>query len=62
MSYANGFHQRSTPLVGPLDGFVYTQHGHELMGCKSPVGEPQSMIDKYIGFPHGGLTPFNSFI
>jgi len=19
---------------------VYAQHGHELMGCKSPVGEP----------------------
>ena len=21
--------------------FVYAQHGHELMGCKSPVGEPK---------------------
>ena len=20
---------------------VYAQHGHELMGCKSPVGEPK---------------------
>ncbi|MDQ5770131.1 hypothetical protein [Thiothrix subterranea] len=22
------------------NGFVYARHGHELMGCKSPVGEP----------------------
>jgi hypothetical protein len=25
---------------------VYAQHGQELMGCKSPVGEPRSMIDE----------------
>jgi len=24
----------------PLHALVYAQHGHELMGCKSPVGEP----------------------
>jgi len=24
-----------------LEHFVYAQHGHELMGCKSPVGEPK---------------------
>jgi len=23
---------------------VYAQHGRELMGCKSPVGEPTSFI------------------
>ncbi len=25
----------------PNERIVYAQHGHELMGCKSPVGEPK---------------------
>ena len=24
-----------------FEALVYAQHGHELMGCKSPVGEPK---------------------
>ena len=27
---------------------VYAQHGHELMGCKSPVGEPKLIHDESI--------------
>lgn len=30
--------RRTRSLMHPV---VYAQHGHELMGCKSPVGEPQ---------------------
>jgi putative hemolysin len=26
---------------------VYAQHGHELMRCKSPVGEPTSKWSSY---------------
>jgi len=25
----------------PLERLAYAQHGHELMGCTSPVGEPK---------------------
>ena len=31
-------------VAGHVEPVVYAQHGHELMGCKSPVGEPKSMI------------------
>ena len=27
---------------------MYAQHGHELMGCKSPVGEPKLIHDESI--------------
>ncbi len=26
----------------PLDALVYARHGRELMGCKSPVREPEA--------------------
>ena len=29
-----------------LDPLVYAQHGHELMGCESPVGEPRLIHDE----------------
>jgi len=31
-------------LTGPLQPVVYARHGRELMGCKSPVGEPKVII------------------
>ena len=40
---------------------VYAQHGHELMGCKSPVGEPLSMIGNVTHrTPSNWVTPFIS--
>jgi hypothetical protein len=37
---------RSGALKGrEFDAVVYAQHGHELMGCKSPVGEPKLIHD-----------------
>jgi hypothetical protein len=35
--------------ASPLQLIVYAQHGRELMGCKSPVGEPTSKCSKVIG-------------
>ncbi len=30
--------------MGPLDRFVCARHGHELMGCESPVHYPKSIL------------------
>ena len=32
----------------PINGFVYARHGHELMGCKSPVGDSALSIETMI--------------
>ncbi|MES9867830.1 MAG: HDOD domain-containing protein, partial [Candidatus Thiodiazotropha sp. LLP2] len=41
------FQELAEAIASDVSGsFVYAQHGHELMGCKSPVGEPRSMIDE----------------
>jgi len=31
-------------FIRPLEEIVYTRHGRELMGFKSPVYEPRSII------------------
>jgi hypothetical protein len=41
--------------VKPL---VYAQHGHELMGWKSPVGEPLSMMDELHRCPSLRQIPY----
>jgi len=38
------FSKNRDALNCPLYFFVYAQHGRELMGCKSSVGEPTSFI------------------
>ena len=44
-----------------LERLVYAQHGHELMGCKSPVGEPLSLTGNVNHrIPSKWLTPFIS--
>ena len=40
----NAVNQPPTQEVGCIC-LVYAQHGHELMGCESPVGEPKLIHD-----------------
>jgi hypothetical protein len=48
--------------ANPMKPYVYAQHGHELMVCNFPVGEPRSVIGEIQGVPLGGRFRANSFI
>ena len=42
---------------------MYARHGHELMGCKSPVGEPAFIVlDCFHPAPSEWVHPFNNLI
>jgi len=42
--WLKAMHKKERSNICPVAMFVYAQHGHELMGCKSPVGEPTLFI------------------
>jgi hypothetical protein len=38
---------KKTQPVAPIHGVVYARHGHEFMGCESPVRDWESQGDQY---------------